>query len=34
MVIYGEEKLKKDHPIASFLAADNHAKSVNVYSEG
>jgi len=34
VVIYGEEKLKRDHPAATFLAKDNHAKSVNVFADG
>lgn len=34
MVIYGEEKLKRDHPVAAFLASDKHAKSINVYPDG
>ena len=34
IVLYGEEKLKRDHPVAAFLAKDNHAKSVNVYPDG
>lgn len=34
VVIYGEPKLKKEHPVVAFLAADKHAKSINIYTDG
>ena len=34
VVIYGEPKLKRDHPVIAFLISDNHAKSVNLYPDG
>ena len=34
VILYGDPKLKKDHPVVAFLAADGHAKSLAIYKEG
>ena len=32
--MYGDSKLKRDHPVVAFLANDKHAKSLAIYKEG
>lgn len=34
MIVYGDSKLKRDHPVVAFLANDKHAKSLAIYKEG
>ncbi|KAK9816993.1 hypothetical protein WJX72_007967 [[Myrmecia] bisecta] len=34
VIVYGDEKLRKDHPVVAFLSQDNHAKSLHIYKEG
>lgn len=34
MLIYGDSQVSKAHPVAAFLAKDNHAKSVGLFKPG
>ena len=34
MVIYGDEGLKKDHPVVEFLAKEKRCRSLVYYKEG
>lgn len=34
VIVYGDSKLKRDHPVVAFLANDKHAKSLAIYKEG
>ena len=34
MIVYGDEKLRKDHPVVAFLAKENRCASLGVFKEG
>ena len=34
VIVFGEEGLRKDHPVVKFLAEENKCKSLSIYRPG
>jgi dual specificity MAP kinase phosphatase len=34
VIVYGDEKLRKDHPAVAFLAKENRCASLGIFKEG
>ena len=34
VIVYGDEKMRKDHPVVAFLAKENRCASLGIYKEG
>ena len=34
VVIYGDDKLRKDHPVVAFLAKEGRCSSLSIYKDG
>ena len=34
VIVYGDEKLRKDHPVVAFLAKEKRCSSLSIFKEG
>ena len=34
VIVYGDDKLRKDHPVVAFLAKEKRCSSLSIFKEG